>query len=116
MKQVVEGNRLGEKFYDAEDKDQGSREVRRDSATAHKVRLGGRSKVLRSRPLVSSGGIHEDVMTKSGTVAQGLAGGTGVEPVPGVQAGATGSGRWHGVGPVAQGRGGGYQRPSVALW
>ncbi|GAB2268695.1 hypothetical protein Dimus_003645 [Dionaea muscipula] len=43
---AVEGESgSGEKFYDAEDKDQGSPEVQEEIlATAHKVRLGGRNR------------------------------------------------------------------------
>ncbi|GAB2302945.1 hypothetical protein Dimus_036942 [Dionaea muscipula] len=49
---TVEGESgSGEKFYDAEDKDHNSPEVNEEiRATVPRVRLGGRSKVLRSRP------------------------------------------------------------------
>ncbi|GAB2279323.1 hypothetical protein Dimus_013966 [Dionaea muscipula] len=49
---VVEEIRLGEKFYDAEDKDRGSRKCEEIQATTHKVRLGENEQACRSRPLV----------------------------------------------------------------
>ncbi|GAB2273579.1 hypothetical protein Dimus_008367 [Dionaea muscipula] len=55
----------GEKFYDVEDKDRGSPEVqKRFKRRLHKVRLGRRNKVLRSRPSCPIGRIPEAVMTK----------------------------------------------------
>ncbi|GAB2273577.1 hypothetical protein Dimus_008365 [Dionaea muscipula] len=49
---TVEGESgSGEKFYDAEDKDQGSPEVQEEiPAAAHKVRLSRRNSIVRSRP------------------------------------------------------------------
>ncbi|GAB2299247.1 hypothetical protein Dimus_033317 [Dionaea muscipula] len=51
---AVEGESgSGEKFYDAEDKDQGLPEVQEEiQVTTHKVRLGGRTDRFESRPLV----------------------------------------------------------------
>ncbi|GAB2283480.1 hypothetical protein Dimus_017992 [Dionaea muscipula] len=44
---IFEGNTLGEKFYDVEDKDQGSPEVRKEiQRRFYKVQLSRRNKVL----------------------------------------------------------------------
>ncbi|GAB2278489.1 hypothetical protein Dimus_013170 [Dionaea muscipula] len=53
---VVEGNTAREKsFMMLRIRIDGSQEVRRDSTTTHKVQLGGRNKVLQSRPSCPTG-------------------------------------------------------------